>query len=350
MLLRVLPQERNRCCRAGARFPSTLRDEGEREVSQYPTQSPPETRQIETVIRHIFPSMSFMVERVPEGVSTFVYRMLRGEDTFYLRVLPEEGASFAPEVAAHTLLRQRQVNVPEVLYFEQRNELLQRSIMMTTAIKGRPLSQSPTLPVEMREAIVTEAGRDLALINSVPVEGFGWVERDSSDTRRLQAPWPTYRAFALEWWEADLAYLAKHALSSTEVGMLERLISQYDSYLNSEESSLAHGDFDSTHIYQEAGRYTGIIDLGEIRGTDRWYDLGHFHLHDGRQLSLRLEDALVRSYGATAPLPSDYEQRIHFTSLSINVRALAHRLQKRPANRSTQHQLEVLREDLAFLL
>ncbi len=113
---------------------------------------------------------------------------------------------------------------------------------------------------------------------------------------------------------------------------------------------MAHGDFDSTHLYQDAGRYTGIIDLGEIRGTDRWYDLGHFHLYEGKQLSLGLEAALVRGYGATAPLPSNYEQRIRWSSLLINVRALALRLQKRPANRYTQHQLEVLREDLAFLL
>ena len=94
----------------------------------------------------------------------------------------------------------------------------------------------------------------------------------------------------------------------------------------------------------------GIIDLGEIRGADRWYDLGHFHLRDGEQLPFRLEGPLVRSYGEIAPLPSDYEQRIRFTSVLINVRALARSLQKRPANRYTQHQLAVLREDLAFLL
>jgi aminoglycoside phosphotransferase (APT) family kinase protein len=333
-------------CRAGATLPSTAKREGEHEVSQYP----PETRQIETVMRHIFPSLACMVERVTEGGSTFVYRMLCGDETFYLRVLPEEDASFAPEVAAHTILRQRQVNVPEVIYFEQRNKLVQRSIMLTTAIKGRPLSQSPGLSVEVIEAIVSEAGRDLALINSVPVEGFGWVKRDSPSTSTLQAPWPTYRAFALERWDADLAFLARSTLSSTETAMLERLISQYDSYLNSEESCLAHGDFDSTHIYQEAGRFTGIIDLGEIRGTDRWYDLGHFHLHEGKQLSLGLEAALVRSFGAIVPLPSDYVQRIRWSSLLINVRALARSLQKRPANRYTQHLLEVLREDLAFLL
>ena len=58
----------------------------------------------------------------------------------------------------------------------------------------------------------------------------------------------------------------------------------------------------------------------------------------------------MRGYGAIAPLPLDYEQRIRFTSVLINVRALARSLQKRPADRYTQHQLEVLRKDLAFLL
>lgn len=319
-------------------------------MSQSPNQSPPNTRQIETVVRCIFSSTSLVVERVMEGVSTFVYRMTSRDETFYLRVLPEEGASFAPEVAAHTLLRQRQVNVPEVIYFEQCNDLLQRSIMVTSAIKGQPLNQSPALSEGVREAIVAEAGRELACINSVPVEGFGWVQRDSPETHCLRGEWSTYRAFALEWWQADLAYLAKSTLSIAEVAMLERLISQYDSYFNSEGGYLAHGDFDSTHIYQEGGHYTGIIDLGEIRGTDRWYDLGHFHLRDGELLPFRLEAALVRSYGEIMPLLSDYEQRIRFTSLLINVRALARSLQKRPPDRHTQHKLEVLRKDIAFLL
>jgi aminoglycoside phosphotransferase (APT) family kinase protein len=133
------------------------------------------------------------------------------------------------------------------------------------------------------------------------------------------------------------------------VTALERLVYQYDSYLNSEDGCLAHGDFDPTHIYQNEGRYTGIIDFGEIRGTDRWYDLGHFHMRDGERLPFRLEAPLVRGYGEIMPLPSDYEQRIRFTSALINMRALARSLQKRPPDQYTQHQLEVLREDLAFL-
>jgi hypothetical protein len=66
-----------------------------------------------------------------------------------------------------------QVKVPEVIHFEHYNRLLQRSVMVTAEIKGRPLSQSAMLSQKEREAILREAGRDLARISTVPVEGFG---------------------------------------------------------------------------------------------------------------------------------------------------------------------------------
>ena len=63
----------------------------------------------------LFPrSASPQVERVEQGVSTYVYRLRYDELIFYLRVLPEAGASFAPEVFAHHWLRQREARVGTV--------------------------------------------------------------------------------------------------------------------------------------------------------------------------------------------------------------------------------------------
>lgn len=103
-----------------------------------------------------------MVERVADGISTFVYRITVSDETFYLRIYPEAGKGLAPEVAVHIQLRLKQVKVPDVIYFEQCNELLQRSIMVTTEIKGQSLSQSSTLPKMEREKVLEEAGQDLA--------------------------------------------------------------------------------------------------------------------------------------------------------------------------------------------
>src|SRR5205823_3668500 len=98
------------------------------------------------------------------------------------------------------------------------------------------------------------------------------------------------------------------------------------------------------------GRYTGIIDFGEIRGADRWYDLGYFHMRDGELFPFHLLPALISGYREWVSLPSDYERHIRFTGLLINVHALVHSLQKRPPNHFTHHQLDVLQEDLAALL
>ena len=83
--------------------------------------------------------------------------------------------------------------MPEVIYFEHYNELLQRSVMVTTAIKGLSMSQSSTLSQVEIEGILGEAGQDLDCLNTVRVEGFGWVRRDLPETKHLRAEWPAHQ-------------------------------------------------------------------------------------------------------------------------------------------------------------
>ena len=304
------------------------------------------------LVNCIFPTKPLRVERVTEGVSTHVYRIVFQRETFYLRVLPEEGASFAPEVAVHTRLRQLQVKVPEVIYFDHYYEPLQRSVMVTTEIKGIPISESSELSQNELAAIAGEAGRDLARINSVKVEGFGWVKRDLPDTdiEHIRAEWATDRAFMLAYWKFDLAYLGKHVLHASEVVALERICAYYDFLLDDEQGYLAHGDFDTTHIFQANGRYTGIIDFGEIRGANRCYNLGHFHIRDGEYISYSHWLDVIRGYSEVALLLPHYEQAIRFAGILINVRALVRNLQKRSPDHYTRHQLKLLKEDMAELL
>ncbi len=224
-------------------------------------------RLIEALVAQVFPcTVHSRVERAEEGVSTYVYRLYRGNEVFYLRVLPEVNASFAPEVYVHEMLRAKDVKVPEVVYFEHYNEVVQRSVMVTTAIKGKHIGHYHVN--EVPRSTLVEAGRDLAVINSVPVRHFGWIKRDSSKVTALEAELPTYRAFVFEQLEEDLAFLGRLVLSTGEIKAIREIIDRCYAWLDVEKAWLAHGDFDATHIYQEHGRYTGIIDFGEIRGGD----------------------------------------------------------------------------------
>lgn len=289
---------------------------------------PFDIRLIEQVVASIFPRSSpIAVERVEEGVSTCVYKIRYAGEIFYLRVLPEKGASFVPEALVHQLLRDRQVKVPEVLYFEHRNEALQRSLMLTTEIKGASLHRH--LSAHELRAVLLEAGRDLAIINGIPVEQFGWIKRDKPAVSRLEAELPSYRAFVYDYLESDLAILLQaQALERREIAAIRRMIEDADMEFDSEQAYLAHGDFDVTHIYQKQSRYTGIIDFGEIRGANALYDLGHFRMHDGETLPIPALAYLIEGYKEVADLPADYERKIYLSSLLIAIRALARSVQK----------------------
>jgi aminoglycoside phosphotransferase (APT) family kinase protein len=274
-------------------------------------------------------------ERAGDGISTLVYRLSRGEETFYLRILPEVGDSFSPEAYVHTLLRRHGVHVPEVIYLEHRNDVLQRSVMVTTEVRGRSVDHRP-----MDEAtvnILMEAGRDLAVINSIPVEGFGWIKRDRSAVDRLEAEQASNRAFLLEGLDHCLRVLGGTVLTPHKARRIRDLVSQHSVWLDVGQGSLAHGDFDVTHIYQENECYTGIIDFGEIRGSDPYYDLGHFRLHDREIAPYEALPSLLAGYRQVASLPPDYEQRFAFLSLLIGIHFLARGVQKLTAHELSEH-------------
>ncbi len=239
---------------------------------------------IADLVHGIFPaSVPLRIDPVHDGVSTFVYRIQRARDVFYLRVLPEVGADFAPEAAAHRQASSLGARVPEVIFFTDNHPLVSRSVMLTTAIPGAPIGHA-MLGVETLRAIVRAAGRDLARINQVPVDGFGWIRRDPAVSGRLVGEHPTERAFIHATLDEVLPVLDRLGLSVDAEHLLLTLAERLPNEAAAQQAWLAHGDFDASHIYQDHGHYSGIIDFGEIRGTNRWYDLAHFRLHDGEAI------------------------------------------------------------------
>ncbi len=275
------------------------------------------------------------IERAESGISTQVYRIRRGGAVFYLRVAEERAASFAPEVYVHETLRARGVKVPAVVHFEPFDERLERSVMVTAEIPGTALAYCPVDGATPE--VLRAAGRDLAVINSMPVHGFGWIKREMRAVGPPEAAHDTYRGFALAEVDDDLALLGRTALTTAEAAAIRSTIARCDAWLHAGQAWLAHGDLDVTHIYQRDGVYTGIIDFGEIRGAHRLYDLGHFNLHDGETLPEMLLPALLEGYREVLPLPPDHERQINVLSVLIGVRALARNVRRQPPNAYQRH-------------
>jgi Phosphotransferase enzyme family len=219
--------------------------------------------------------------------------------------------------------------VPTVLGWEAFNPLVGRSYLLTSEVAGRPLG--PEDSASRVRSVLLEAGYELSILNSVRVEGFGWIVRSPDQAAPLRAEHQTWRNFLGEYLEGNLELLAANVLSRSEMAALRRRIDDHVNWFDAADAHLAHGDFDTTPILQVDGRYSGIIDFSEVRGTSPLYDLGHFHLHDGHRLAVPGLQWLLDGYRQGAELPPDHEQHNAFYGLLIGVRRLARSLRVRPA-------------------
>lgn len=278
---------------------------------------------IRDVVRDLLPGSSYRVTRVAEGGSTWVYRLQGAGDDLYLRVLPEVGAAFAPEVAVHRQLRDASVLVPDVLAWADHHPLLDRSVMVTSAIVGRDLEGRPSAAAA---AIVARAGRDLAVVNQLAVAGYGWIQREKTPIATLEGTHASIEA-----WFADdvcpniVALASSDLLTSDECAAIERIAEEVDALVADDTCAwLAHGDFDLTHVFAADDVYTGMIDFGEIRGTYALYDIGHFAIAQEA-----LVPALLAGYGEVVALPADCHERIDRSMVLVAARRAGRWLTRR---------------------
>jgi len=223
-----------------------------------------------------------------------VYRLRRAEETRYLRISEDPGGSMRAEAAVHEHLRAAGVSVPEVVAVDDAPEI-GRGVMLVREIAGEPLAGADGVD---RAPILRAAGRDLARINACEVEGFGWIRRD-------EPVWPprgvdeSYAAF-VDGGSVSLDVVAARLPTNAVRDALGATFARARS--ERPPSRLAHGDFDATHIYQRDGVYTGVIDLGEMRGAEPHYDLAYFLVQDAARDML---DDVLAGYAEIGDAPGD---------------------------------------------
>jgi Ser/Thr protein kinase RdoA (MazF antagonist) len=283
-----------------------------------PRQPDTDPAAIAALLRRAFgASTPIEFDRTADGTSTQVYRVFRGDDVFYLRLAEERDEDAHTDAVVHRELLRRGVPVPDIVYVERFDPAIDRSAMITTAIAGGPLS--PAAPVDLAAAVVRAAGAACARINQVAVQGFGWVRRDGSPV--VSAKLSSYAEFVRSELPAVWPGLLGDAFTAVELDRLHYMVED-ESDRSPAAGSLVHGDLDLTHIFTDGNAFTGIIDFGEIRGAEMWYDLGHFQLHDCAMYPRPLLDEFVAGYCEVVPLPADYPELIRRSAVLSGLRQL----------------------------
>jgi aminoglycoside phosphotransferase len=117
------------------------------------------------------------VARTPAWAAAQVYRVQAAESVLYVRIAEEDHEDLSVDAALLDHLRAEGVHVPEVVHVEPFDQTLGRSVLIMGEIAGQPLAQCRDESAASR--VVRAAGAELAVLNSVAVQGFGWVQRQA---------------------------------------------------------------------------------------------------------------------------------------------------------------------------
>ncbi len=285
---------------------------------------------LRALVARVYGRQRVDITRAGSGASTQVYRLRTEGAVHYLRVAEDQTDRYGVELLVHERLLGLGVRVPAIVHYEPFDPALDRSILITTEIPGHPISDIKD--ASLLPAVLRAAGRDLALINSLQVSGFGFMERSDPFPTSLTAEYPDALAFIEADLETDLAALRSELPQSVTDG-IDLAVQEWRCQLLAQPGKLAHGDFDGPHIYIDAAGYSGIIDFGEIRGADALYDLGHFAMLTSEWFPVPALDPLLEGFREVTPLSPQDLRRLWLWAALIGVRFLA-----RTIGRSTAEQ------------
>jgi aminoglycoside phosphotransferase (APT) family kinase protein len=271
------------------------------------------------LVREALPSVrSVSIERASAGRLAVVYQATADDARYYLRLAEEPGQDLATDTLVLEHLRGLGVRVPEVVATSAATAAFARSWMIMTEVPGHSIAVGGT-DHEARAA-ARAAGRDAAVINSIAVSGFGWLNRDGS--AQLTAELPSYRQFVVSYLPRPWPGRLRELFDLRQLDAMSAIAAaEQDRPLRS--GRLAHGDLDVTHIYSHASRYSGIIDFGEMRGADPYFDLGHFLLHDGETRPAWLFRSFLTGYREMKPMSDGHCQAIRNSAILLGLRQLS---------------------------
>jgi len=269
----------------------------------------------------------FHIENIEEGVSTDVYKLTDKDKTYYLRILFENEISDFQSLV-HKLLLEKGVKVPKVVFCKNEVAVINnKSFMIIEEIMGNSLNAyKKSESGQAIESISISAGRDLAQINSIKTKGFGWFTKIENEV--LIGEHSNIKDFLFEKFNKSLSVLVQNNVIKEDFSVRiknyhkdnEEVITKLD-----KNSFLSHGDFNENHIYQLNGKYTGIIDFGNIKGTPKYYDLAYLYSFDRD-----IFEGIVKGYKEITQLDDNYLEIIRYLSIIVCVNKIYWTMKNRP--------------------
>lgn len=255
--------------------------------------------------------------RIIGGESNEVYEVtLADGDQVIVRISRDAEKHLAQEQWAIRECGKRGVPVPEWLGLWARSTQDQPlHICIERKLAGVLLSAAH-LPPNVLHEIVVQAGELLSRIHTIPVKGFGYLN-GQGEGKFLTAAGETAEFLGME---AEFQALAQRVdLSQRAMSRAWQWVSAAERAVQPVEPCLTHNDFCTKHIMVANGAITGIIDFGEVAGSEPLSDFVRWDYYEAERFPLAW---LQAGYTNKQLFDDRFVQRLHVKRLAFSLWAM----------------------------
>ena len=233
------------------------------------------------------------------------------------------GDSIRLEEWVSRALRPLGVRIPAVLVVDTSRGRFPLDWLLMEEVPGGPLAGWPSdrelsdldLDSPSTRAVLHEAGRQLRLVHSVRIAGFGPLDAGTlAGDRPPSGRWASWAEYVVHDLHANLgSAVSRGILPASEAAGARSVLDPLVERLVLPEGALLHGDLIARHLFvtPEGTMLTGILDFGAISG-DPAFDIAVADV-DHRRLERRLgrfAGLLLEGYRPDAALLEDVAGRL----------------------------------------
>lgn len=286
----------------------------EQYLAQLHTKQTIPAEMLNEILGEISPVQVIARQRIIAGEANEVYAVSFADGAqVIVRISRDADKDGEQEQWAIRECRLRGVPVPELLGVWHRSiEGQPLNICVQRKLEGVLLS-NVQLPQHVLHQIVVQAGEFLSRIHAIPVKGFGYINGQGEG----QFLTPEGESTAFLEMEAEFHALAKRLdLNSRDMDRALRLVVDGERMMGAVDPCLTHNDFQAKHIMVANGVITGIIDFGEVAGSEPLSDIVRWDYYEAARFPLAW---LQEGYTNKQVFDNNFTQRLHIKRIAFSL-------------------------------
>lgn len=219
------------------------------------------------------------------SVNSVIPVVLQSDRKIVLRIHPKgvKNGYFWVEKVATSLAKQIGVPTYETICVDDSQKAVPFDFMIMSAVIGRPMQDCQPFTQELERKLVTETGKDAAMIHKIKPSGFGFFDNQLAKTDEiLQGQYDSFREHIFAALFIDLKFLVDNdVLTQAQSKNIEKLFNKSSVLTECKQGSLIHNDIADWNELSDGKSVTGIMDWDECFSGDPMMEAAAYSLFYG---------------------------------------------------------------------